>query len=135
MPTQHELETRFAEFDRDFFGSCLSDETCVAIDARMSGLEDGACRKDGKQIFLPPDGDDWGCTLIHEMVHAYVYRFPGRVVISQEGENLGIYFAQPLLLDIHGAGHCGAFFSKLVEVMRARGHAPANKDEFARYFG
>lgn len=133
--TQTILEAAFGAFDRDYFGARLRGGTGVFLDQRMIDHEDGATKKDGSEIYISPSTQhEWRKTLIHEMVHAFEFRFPGATVITPEGQKNGDFYAQPAMVALHDV-HSAEFFTKLFEVIRARGEDPLDKSVFASYFG
>lgn len=131
------LRRAFADFDARFFGGRLASGTQVAImevpqEGQAPALEEaehGACKKNGSILYVNPSSNhDWRCSLLHEMVHAFEYRFPDAVTETDEGRAAERRHGRNPFLGQHSA----RFFSKLFEVMRARGHLP--EDQFARYF-
>lgn len=126
----------FARFDRLFFDGRLEGGTVTAQvivprgrTERLDDVEQGSCKKDGSIIYLNGAGDhDWRYTLLHEMVHAFEYRFPGDIQPTAEGSAVERRYSNALY-----EPHSAAFFTKLFEVMRARGHDP--EAHFEHYFG
>jgi hypothetical protein len=157
MFTFDELQTKFREFDIGYFGGRLYDggtqaRVMSSDDLRATLLEmgrtkeavripddiaeDGLTSPDGSVIWVNPEGDhDWQCTLLHEMVHAYEKRFGARMLKSEEGRAAAAWSEGPLPKMCHVV-HSAQFFTKLFEIMRARGHDPApGGDDFSLYFG
>jgi len=124
---QATLEKLFREFDTRFFGGRLAGGTLVLLDPHMSNY--GYCERDATVIRLSPlEPMDEDCTLIHEMTHAYVTRFGSGMAVTPEAAAAAEEFGRG-----YGEGHTPAFFSKLFEVMRHRGHHPVR--HFGRYCG
>ena len=132
--TQAEAEARFVALDATHFGGRLAATTFIELIVPMRGNrlaqpEDGACKSDGSIVYLNPrSGYDWESTLLHEMVHAFEYRFGDEIIESAEARQTEKkYPPHPFY-----GGHSAKFFTKLFEVIRARGEDP-NVD-LLRYF-
>ena len=132
MPvTQAQLDEAFKAFDQEYFEGQLVGGTTVTLEPKLAGAEtdDGDCSRDGKLILISPrDDHNWECTLLHEMVHAQEYRFPGAITPSDEGRAASKRFPRYLYGE-----HSPEFFTKLLEVMRRREHHP--ETYFSDYFG
>ncbi len=128
-PDAEVVARSFAKFDALYFGSQLSGGTAVTLDPALVDHERGSTKKDGTRIFLAPDDLDWAYTLLHEMVHAFEFRFPGAIEPTPEATR---HAAKADPFEVHGS-HSPAFFSKLFEIMRLRGHEP--KVWYDVYFG
>lgn len=115
-----DLQAAFKRFDDQFFGGRLAVGTRVVFDPKLNGIttERGATKKDGSIVFVSPGDLDWEYVLIHEMVHAFEYRYPDEVEVSETGRSL----AGPTLIKVLYQDHTELFFSKLLQVMAARGH-------------
>jgi hypothetical protein len=132
--TRAEVEQRFRDFDAAYFEGRLAGRTCVELLVPTQGNhlaqpEDGACKYDGSVIYLNPRSEhDWEGTLLHEMVHAFECCFGEQLAESEEGRDTAArYPPHPFY-----GGHSPRFFTKLFEVMRARGDEPAA--DLLRYF-
>ena len=135
MPvSRDQVEELFRSFDSTLFQGRLSTGTAVELlvptrGNRLAQPEDGACRSDGSVVYLNPRSDhDWECTLVHEMVHAFEYRFGDEIRATPEGRDAEQRFPPH---PFYG-GHSAKFFTKLFEVIRRRGD-DAERD-FDRYF-
>jgi hypothetical protein len=132
--TQDQVEELFQTFDAALFQGRLSTGTQVELlvptqGNRLAQPEDGACRSDGSVVYLNPRSEhDWQCTLLHEMVHAFEYRFGSEIAVSTEGRAAEQRFPPH---PFYG-GHSAKFFTKLFEVIRHRGDDPEH--DFDRYF-
>ncbi len=133
MLEAEELRGRFESLDQELFEGRLKNGTVVQIMEPREGVDlaediDGYCRNDGSEIRINPVAEEWECTLVHEMVHAFEYRFPDDIKVTEEGE-----LASRRYPALFYEKHTAKFFTKLLEVMRARGHEP--EQHFHRYFG
>ncbi len=125
MPALHlnisTLADRFAEFNATCFDNALAPDTDLRIFSEEG--EEGGTRRDGLLIVMNEASvKDWECTLLHEMVHAYIYQGCGLVEPTDEGIRLGRKFDHPIAHAVYGDGHCACFFTKLLEINTARGH-------------
>ena len=129
MPTDADVQVTFNRYDQSIFQGVLNGGTRVELDPKLCvGNEDGATKHDGSVIYLNPNILDWEYVLIHEMVHAFEFRYPSAVDLSVAGQSL----AQSSLLNALYQSHSALFFSKLFAVMTTRGHSG---DWMFLYFG
>lgn len=138
--TLAELQVRFVAFDQLHFGGALNGLVQLVVaalppnappDVELADLAHGATSPDGREIRLNPEGDhEWEFTLLHEMVHSYEAILPARINPTPEGATASAR-CPPI---IYGP-HSPAFFTKLFEIMRARGHEPKVSSDLNRYFG
>ncbi|MFO0714277.1 MAG: hypothetical protein U0353_30835 [Sandaracinus sp.] len=130
LPTESDVEETFARLDGELFDGRLRGRTTVKLDSKL-GEENGnygACSKDGKLILLAADQLDWEYHLVHEMVHAFEGLYPGEIQATSAGKALASKNHIASLYTPHSA----EFFTKLFEVMQARGH---DREWFGLYFG
>jgi hypothetical protein len=135
-----ELQAKFTELDQLHFGGALNGLVQLVVatlpphappDVELGDLAHGATSPDGKEIRMNPGGDhEWEFTLLHEMVHSFEAQHAGNIHVTQEGEAAHVRCPAAFY-----GPHSSAFFTKLFEVMRARGHDPRSRDDFPRYFG
>jgi hypothetical protein len=138
--TLNELQATFDAFDRLHFEGVLNGMVRLVVatlpanapsDVELGDLAHGATSPDGREIRLNPEGDhEWEFTLLHEMVHSFEALFPGQIVVTQEGSVASARC--PVVL--YGP-HSPPFFTRLFEIMRARGHDPKVSSDLHRYFG
>ena len=134
------MQAKFAEFEQLHFAGALKGLVQLVVatlppnappDVELADLAHGATSPDGREIRLNPEGDhEWEFTLLHEMVHAFEAIFPDQISPTAEGATASARC--PVLL--YGL-HSPAFFTKLFEIIRARGHNPKVATDLGRYFG
>jgi len=131
MPTQQQAAAAFSRFDAAYFSGTLAASTAVAVKAMPSALS-GGNHSGGTVIEINATDPNWEETLIHEMVHATEFQFPQQITLTPEGVNAHRVYSMPAMRLFYDE-HSAMFFSKLFEVMKARGHDPSR--DFDRYFG
>ena len=131
MPTQQHADTAFKAFDAAHFAGALAASTTVVVKTMAQGMA-GGNHSGGTIIEIGSNDGNWEETLIHEMVHALEFQFPGQITVTTEGTAARNWFSQPFFR-LSYAPHSAEFFSKLFEVMKARGDDPSK--DFDRYFG